>query len=79
MRAVKDDLPVPFGEVEESECARSTAAVEPTRVPFPWKKTNELNGMGIGACLIFCARATRGLRRPSLDARSGKRLCQAAL
>jgi len=26
-------------------------------------------GMGL---MIFCARATRGLRRPSLDARSGR-------
>ena len=31
-----------------------------------------LEGMGMVACLISCARATRGLRRPSLDARSGR-------
>jgi hypothetical protein len=27
---------------------------------------------GDGALMISCARATRGLRRPSLDARSGR-------
>ena len=34
MRAVKDDLPVPFGEVEELEWPRSMGAVGSTRAPF---------------------------------------------
>jgi len=34
MRAVKDSLPVPYGEGEESEWPRSTAAMGPARVPF---------------------------------------------
>jgi len=34
MRAVKDSLPVTYGEGEESEGPRSTAAMGPARVPF---------------------------------------------
>jgi hypothetical protein len=35
MRAVKDGLPTPYAEVEESERPRSTGAVEPTAGILP--------------------------------------------
>ena len=41
MRAVKDGLPTPYAEVEESERPRSTGAVEPTAGILPnreWKE-----------------------------------------
>ena len=43
MRAVKDGLPVPYGESEESEGPQSMRAVEPTQSPCQEKRrTNYL-------------------------------------
>ncbi len=55
MRAVKEGLPTPFGEGEELEGPRSTAAVGPTRVSFLSRETSEL-GMIIDGWCSFDAR-----------------------
>ena len=43
-----------------------------TQVPVQRRLKEQAWKDGEGGLLIFCARATRGLRRPSLDARSGR-------
>ena len=45
MRAVKDGLPAPSGESEESEDPRWTRAVEDQSAPIPEEITSELGGI----------------------------------
>ena len=45
MRAVKDGLPTPSGESEESEDPRWTRAVEDQSAPIPEETTSELGGI----------------------------------
>ena len=44
IRAVKDDLPAPSGESEETEGPRWTRAVEDQSAPIPEEVTSELGG-----------------------------------
>ena len=44
MRAVKDGLPAPSGEGEETEDPRWTRAVEDQSAPIPEEVTSELGG-----------------------------------
>ena len=53
MRAVKNDLPTPSGEIEESECARSTRAIEerpgyPLESDKSWDVVTKLEGAPAG-------------------------------
>ena len=84
MRAVKDSLPTPSIENKEPEGPQWTRARwEPARFSLPFEETEKESGAGkyprcscapktgTGWSLrIFCARATRGRRLPSLDART---------
>ena len=45
IRAVKDDLPAPSGESEETEGPRWTRAVENQSAPIPEEKTSKLGGI----------------------------------
>ena len=61
-----------LAERARSEGARSTRAIEDQ--PGCPQRRGQVSSEGDGedGLLISCARATRGLRRPSLDARSGR-------
>ena len=70
MRAVKDSLPAPYGEVEESEGPRSTVAPRPTWVPFQGREENKLGRMEKERPGALLARRAPTMKRWSLDARS---------